>query len=133
MRVSGVPQGSSLGPLLFLIMVSDIDSCVEHVNVSSFADDTRLLKVIAEKVDCRKLQDDLIGIYGWAKTNNMKFNSSKFELLNYSARKRNLNKLNEVDLLYDYPLYYDPDGKLIEAVEKVRDKAQGNPNLLLLH
>ena len=70
------------------------DSCVEHVTVSSFADDTRQLKVIAEKDDCGKLQDDLISMYSWAKANNMKFNSSKFELLNYSAQKRNLHKVN---------------------------------------
>ena len=42
---SAVPQGSSLGPLLFLIMVSDIDSSVKHAILSSFADDTRLLKI----------------------------------------------------------------------------------------
>ena len=118
---SGVPQGSSLGPLLFLIMISDIDSSIEHVTVSSFADDTRLLKTVEAEVDCGKMQDDLIGIYGWAEANHMKFNSGKFEVLNYSARKRNLYKINEVDWLYDYPSYYDPNNKLITAVEKVRD------------
>ena len=118
---SGVPQGSSLGPLLFLIMISDIDSSIEHVTVSSFADDTRLLKTVEAQVDCGKMQDDLIGIYGWAEANHMKFNSGKFEVLNYSARNRNLYKINEVDWLYDYPSYYDPNNKLIAAVEKVRD------------
>ena len=118
---SGVPQGSSLGPLLFLVMVSDIDSSVEHVTISSFADDTRLLKAIKEPDDCSKMQDDLIGVYKWAEENHMMFNSKKFELLNYSARSRNLHQINCNTGLFNYPLYFDPDGNIISAVENVRD------------
>ena len=44
--LSGVPQGSALGPLIFLIMIRDIDSNIRHANVRSFADDTRALNKI---------------------------------------------------------------------------------------
>ena len=118
---SGVPQGSSLGPLLFLIMVSDIDSTVNHASVSSFADDTRMLMIICREEDCAKMQDDLIEIYNWASTNNMKFNSKKFELLSYSARNRDLKEINENTKMFNFPQYYDPDGNTIQSVGSLRD------------
>ena len=118
---SGVPQGSSLGPLLFLIMVSDIDSCVDQAIVSSFADDTRMLMKINGEEDCGKMQDDLNKIFKWASCNNMKFNAKKFELLNYSGRNRNLQLINENTRLFNYPQYFDPEGNTIRSVEKLRD------------
>ena len=78
---SGVPQGSVLGPLLFLVLISDIDINVLSSFLSSFADDTRVSKGICGVSDASALQGDLEVIYQWAIDNNMSFNSSKFELI----------------------------------------------------
>ena len=80
---SGVPQGTVLGPLLFLIMINDIDKEVSESIISIFADDTRLTKVINEEEDLELFQDDLEKLYKWAAENNMAFNGSKFEVLRY--------------------------------------------------
>ena len=69
--LSGVPQGSVLGPLIFLILIGDIDEDVVHAMIKSFADDTRATKSIKTLDDVKKLQDDLERIYKWTKDNSM--------------------------------------------------------------
>ena len=81
--ISGVPQGSVLGPLLFLIHIHDIDSELEFSTASSFADDTRIIRKINSMENCRELQLDLQKIYNWAEQNNMSFNQGKFELMRH--------------------------------------------------
>ena len=69
--ISGVRQGTVLGPLLFLILMSDIDIGVLKAKIVSFADDTRLYSKISYVEDCDSLQSDLNWVYDWAKTINM--------------------------------------------------------------
>ena len=73
--LSGVPQGSVLGPLLFLVLIGDIDQDIATSFLSSFADDTRLGHCISNEEDVPALQHDLQTVYDWARKNNMEFNS----------------------------------------------------------
>ena len=82
---SGVPQGSVIGPLLFLILIRDIDQNIAHSFVSSFADDTRLLCEVKGVRDASALQSDLETVYEWAVDNNASFNDKKFEALRYGS------------------------------------------------
>ena len=83
---SGVPQGSVLGPLLFLILIGDIDQNIAFSFISSFADDTRVGRHIEDFEDIQLLQADLDAVYNWKESNNIEFNSDKFELLRYRLR-----------------------------------------------
>ena len=85
--ISGVPQGSVIGPLLFLVMLKDIDSDIEFSRVTSFADDTRVMAGIRNATDVALLQADLNTIYQWAENNNAVFNSLKFEQLRYGRNE----------------------------------------------
>ena len=86
--LSGVPQGSVLGPLLFLILIGDIDQDVATSFLSSFADDTLIGHGITSEEVMRQLQADLNSVYRWAVNNNMEFNSEKFEFIRYSPSRR---------------------------------------------
>ena len=83
--ISGVPQGTVLGPVLFLIHISDIARGVSQATTtSSFADDTRVRRSIKDPLtDCQSLQQDLQSIYDWSGDVNMHFNSDKFECIRY--------------------------------------------------
>ena len=81
--ISGVPQGSVLGPLLFLILIGDIDRGLTEAFLSSFADDTRIGSAVDSTSNILALQADLDTVYQWTHVNNMELNASKFECLRY--------------------------------------------------
>ena len=85
MVISGVPQGTVLGPMLFLVLMSDINQNIEESKIISFADDTRLYTSIYSVDDCDSFQSDLQSVYDWAHSNNMVLNSGKFNQLSFSA------------------------------------------------
>ncbi|XP_068224286.1 uncharacterized protein [Palaemon carinicauda] len=68
---SGVPQGSVLGPLLFLVLIADIEKTVTGSFLSSFADDTTLSHRISASEDVVQLHAHIQRVFHWADTNNM--------------------------------------------------------------
>ena len=99
--LSGVPQGSVLGPLLFLILISDIDRNVLYSSLRSFADDSRMTKSIKSLADSSAFQQDLNSVYDWAELNKLVFNESKFEMIRYTPTTRNSD--GEIEAKYSSP------------------------------
>ena len=79
--LSGVPQGTVLEPLRFLIMIADINKDISKSNLISLADDTQIYTKIHDASDCNLLQQDLNHIYDWATTNNMFLMHKSFIIL----------------------------------------------------
>ena len=109
--VSGVPQGSVIGPLLFLILLGDIDSNIVSCFLSSFADDTRISKGISNVMDASALQRDLEAVYQWAEDNNMSFNNLKFENLRFGSDSTMKMTTS----------YTSPSGSIINTKDHVKD------------
>ena len=77
---SGIPQGSILGPLLFLIYINDLDMDIEST-ILKFADDTKLGGLANSWEATRVIQEDLNKIHEWAETWQMKFNITKCKVI----------------------------------------------------
>jgi len=97
---SGVPQGSVLGPVLFLVFINDLDHGIAS-NILKFADDTKIFKEVRDNIDCEVLQRDLDNVVLWAQKWQMEFNIKKCKVMH-------------VGRWNDYCEYYMGGSKLVE-------------------
>jgi len=78
--MSGVPQGSVLGPLLFVMFVNAIDDCVAG-KILKFADDAKIYGTVISAEDVSALQSDLSSLVAWSKEWQMLFNVEKCKVM----------------------------------------------------
>ena len=95
--LSGVPQGTVLGPLLFLCHINDLPDCVSSI-VRLFADDCLLYRTIKTQADHIALQEDLNKLEEWANKWGMKFNASKCYILSINQKSSHYYQLNNTFL-----------------------------------
>ena len=85
---SGVPQGSVLGPLLFLIYINDLPDVVsEDTSIRLFADDCLAYRKIQTSEDQTTLQFDLENLHQWTVKWGMRFNPSKCQIMHIARGK----------------------------------------------
>ena len=101
----GVPQGSNLGPLMFLLYINDIGHSIKNCNFKLFADDTVIYSNSSDIKICKKqVEEDLENINDWCCNNNMQINSKKTKIMLFGNRntvKKNKNviiKFNNEEL-----------------------------------
>lgn len=123
--LSGVPQGSHLGPLLFILFINDITSCFKYSNCLMYADDLKLFRTINEHHDAVLLQSDVDKLIKWCCMNGLHLNVNKCYCVSYT-RKHNtiqfpysiidatlshLNEIKDLGVIFDSKLIF---GKHIE-------------------
>ena len=106
---SGVPQGSKLGPLLFILFINDLPRCVTESSSLLYADDFKIYRSISVESDCDRLQSDLNEVKNWFEVNKMYLNISKCKVVSYT-RKRNV-------IVKEYNI----DGVVIERSDRIKD------------
>ena len=84
--LSGVPQGSHLGPVLFNIFINDLPGIVKFSRVLLYADDAKLFKILDSPDAPRKLQLDLNSVIEWCNVNQLLLNVKKCNTICFSRR-----------------------------------------------
>ena len=136
--ISGIPQGSVLGPLLFVIYINDLPGAVDS-NVYLFADDTKLLRKIETEADAKALQRDLDILESWSERWLLKFNADKchvltigrFEHIQHTERYTLYgNELEHVFEEKDLGVYIDSELKFDEHISSKVNKANAMVGLI---
>jgi len=103
---SGIPQGSVLGPLLFVIYINDLPSaCGDSSNLFLFADDAKMYKCIKSIVDYTNLNNTCKELFSWSERWMMKLNVSKCKVLSLCRSNNTIKK-------YDYG-FTGPEGGIV--------------------
>ena len=87
--LSGVPQGSVLGPLLFLLFVDDMDDSLMS-GCLKFADDTKIFRQVGSENDLSAIQEDIDKLGKWGKDWDMTFNVDKCKVLHLGNRNKDM-------------------------------------------
>ncbi|GBM16529.1 hypothetical protein AVEN_148910-1 [Araneus ventricosus] len=97
LSTSGVPQGSNLVPLLFILFINDLTCVLKYSEYLIFADDLKLFRLIRSNLDAYLLQRDLDYLFKWCLDNKLHVNIEKCSIFSYTRKAEPLNhnyKLN---------------------------------------
>ena len=118
---SGTPQGTILGPLLFLLYINNIIEWISST-VKLYADDKEIYREINDPIiDCQLLQDDLNNLNDWARKWQLRFNADKCE----SMRITHSRDKSETNYFLEKPLK-DVDNFKDLGVTITKDLSWGN-------
>ena len=133
---SGIPQGSVLGPTLFVLFINDLPQVVES-RVALFADDTKVFREIQSDEDREKLQQDIDELLIWSKKWQLPFNESKCKVMHYGKTNRkadyNLGGVQIVEVSEEKDLGVTFDQQLSFGTNASKVVAAANSTLGLIH
>ena len=109
--ISGVPQGSNLGPLLYIIYINDLKLCISKSNFLFYVDDLKIFKEIRNDKDIINFKKDIKKLYNWNYQNSISWNLSKCKIMIYDAK--NSKKIKNTQ--------YKIGKKIIEQVSLIKD------------
>ena len=122
---SGVPQGTVLGPLLFLIYINDLPNCITlGTKVTLFADDCIIYRTIKTTQDTDILQRELDELQKWESNWSMSFHPEKCQLLRVTKK---LKQINSTYLIHGKPVTQTKNAKYLGVI--INEKLSWNPHI----
>jgi hypothetical protein len=106
---SGVPQGSHLGPIIFILDINGALDIFEDVSVLGYTDDLMLFMTIKCVGDCQLFQKDLDRLSEWCRSNKFDLNAGKCKSISF---RRNMRPI---------PFVYLINGTALERVDEIKD------------
>lgn len=88
---SGVPQGSHLGPLLFILFINDVSLFSKHIKILSYADDMKLYMEIVSPSDINLFQSEVNIFHEWCEKSLLKLNIKKCNIVCYTRKHLDSN------------------------------------------
>lgn len=129
---SGIPQGSHLGPLLFILYINDLPKVISHSNILMYADDVKLFLSYNDVNSQLRLQSDITSLAEWCSTNLMKLNLKKCKAMSFSRKKMypssysvNNNSLEMVNSFIDLGITMDCKLRFHTHINITINKAKG--------
>ena len=109
---SGVPQGSVLGPLLFLVFINDLPGAVTS-STKIFADDTKLYHTIPSLTDMCELQDDIDALQTWSQNWQQPFNTKKCKVMHLGHGNSNHHYTMNIQIIIQLNIKKKKNGEYI--------------------
>ena len=104
---SGVPQGSVLGPILFLIYINDLPTVIRNCSISIFADDSKIYFLVKDSLDAAQMQSDIDAVWNWCQDWQLTVAAHKCNVLHIG--RSNARQV------------YNIGGNAVPAAESVKD------------
>ena len=138
---SGVPQGSNLGPYLFLLYMIDLKEYLCGATYLLYADDLKLFKQVSGYNDVQNLQRELDSLVRWSEENKIPLNISKCKSMTFSRRNRPLvgvykikgEELKSVEMIKDLGVFLQKNLRYVEHVHRASAIAKRSMGVIMRH
>ena len=114
---SGVPQGSNLGPLLYIIYTNDLKKVINNSKFLIYVDDLKIFREITSKKDIKLFKSDIMRLHNWNYLNGLKWNFDKCNIMVFDKWKTKNNyeveykigkhKIKQISVIKDLGIYFE--------------------------
>jgi hypothetical protein len=138
--LSGVPQGSVLGPILFVIYINDLStSCPDLESLYLFADDAKCFKIITSLSDCYDFQNSLVSVANWSNLWQLNLAADKCQIISFTKAKASFvynYSINSISLIrvnnvVDLGVKFSEDLSFTPHIKDICNKARRKASIIL--